>query len=48
MITSVIFINIENYHKSYFYKKLSSKFKIYRYDKSCISSNDQIITRINL
>ena len=27
------FINIENYHKSYFYKKLSSKFKIYNYDK---------------
>ena len=33
MISHMIFINIENYHKSYFYKKLSSKFKIYFIDK---------------
>ena len=36
MITSVISI------------KIILEFKIYRYDKSCISLNDQIITRINL
>ena len=42
MIILMIFINIKNYHKSYFYKKLFSKFKIYRYDKSCIYLNDHI------
>ena len=41
MITSVIFINIENYHKNISIKINSVNLRfIFRYDNSCISLNN--------